>query len=145
MRTHHRLRLGQRLAAAGVIAGLGLLSGAAGLTAQAASVPTSTTLRAAVAKELKHSDVLSSGLRTWLAVRPSVRTAARQMATPSIGSNVDANDPALDLAARQSETAIAGQRRGTSALVLAGWNDISGALADPHHRSRISHRRRAVP
>lgn len=131
MRTHHRLRLCQRMTVAGMIAGLGLLSGAPGLTAQAASVPTSTTLRAAVAKELRHSDVLSSGLRTWLTGRPNVRAAARQMATPSLGSNVDANDPALDLAAGQSETAIAAQRRGTSALVLAAWNDISGALADP--------------
>jgi hypothetical protein len=96
-----------------------------------APVSPSSTLRAQVAKDLGRTGRLSAGLRTWLAGPPAATANARRMATPTLGSNVDANDPGMDLAAGQSETAIAAQRRGTTALVMAGWNDISGILADP--------------
>jgi len=92
-------------------------------------------LRVEVAKSLGNADRLSSGLRMWLAGPPHATAAIRRSATPSLGRNVDANDPALDLAAGQSETAIAAQRRGTAALVLAGWNDVSGFLGDPTTRA----------
>src|SRR6266516_4215084 len=76
-----------------------------------------------------HLDALSQGGRLWWSGKPSPGTAAspRRSAAPSFGSNVDANNPAKDLAAGQSETAIAaaGQH------VLAAWNDISGALVLP--------------
>lgn len=121
----------RRRVAAGIVAALGVLSLSTGASAQAAPAPAAGTLRDHVATALGHPNLLSSGLRTWLAGRPTAHADARRMTTPSIGANVDANDPALDLAAGQSETAIAAQRRGITALVMAGWNDISGELADP--------------
>jgi len=76
-----------------------------------------------------HLDALSQGGRLFWSGRPSPGTTAspRRSAAVSFGSNVDANNPAKDLAAGQSETAIAaaGQH------VLAAWNDISGALVLP--------------
>jgi hypothetical protein len=88
-------------------------------------------LRDRVAKAIGNQDRLSAGFRMWLAGPPAAPHASRRAATPSFGTNVDANDPAQDLAAGQSETAIAAQRgAGTRALVLAGWNDISGALGN---------------
>ena len=89
----------------------------------------SVGLRAQVGTSLGSTGRLSSGLKMWLAGPARAQTpSARRAATPSIGTNVDANDPALDLAAGQSETAIAAQRRGKAALVMVGWNDISGAV-----------------
>jgi hypothetical protein len=135
-------RRNRRLSRAGiVIAAIGL----AVLTAPAAhpSAPAAHTsagslsgaaLRTAVAQRLRTPDTMSSGLRTWLAGRPSA-ARARRAATPVLGTTVDANNPALDLAAGQSETGIAAQRSGARTLVLAAWNDISGALADPTTRA----------
>jgi hypothetical protein len=77
---------------------------------------------------------LSSGARTWFqgphpgTERPD---AARRLA---FGSNVDANDPQQDLAAGQSETAIAASGR----TLLAAWNDISGSLVAPSTDVRSS-------
>lgn len=116
------------LVAAAVVAGP--LAGSA--HAQISPHRSAADLRAQVGKSLGSTDRLSSGLRTWLAGPSRMKvSAAQRAATPTLGTNVDANDPALDLAAGQSETAIAAQRRRTGALVLVGWNDISGALADP--------------
>lgn len=112
-----------------------LLSWVDGSPAAAQAAP----LRTRVAADLGRQERLSSGLRTWLAGPPRAAGAVRSALTPTLGlggtANVDANDPARDLAAGQSETAIAAQRRGTSALVLAGWNDVSGFLADPTTRA----------
>src|SRR6476469_1495979 len=121
----------RRLSGAGlVVAAIGL----ALLTAPAAhpGTPAAHTsagslsgaaLRAAVAQRRRTPDTMSSGLRTWLAGRPSA-ARARRAATPALGTTVDANNPALDLAAGQSETGIAAQRSGARTLVLAAWNDI---------------------
>ncbi len=72
----------------------------------------------------------SQGVRAWLRGPASTWRRAQAPAAlgPSFGSNVDANDPALDLIAGQAETAIgvAGSR------VLVAWNDASGFLVtDP--------------
>lgn len=72
----------------------------------------------------------SQGVRTWVA--PPLPTAERATSHPfdvsplgpSIGTNVDANDPALDLAAGQSETAIAAW----GSRVLVGWNDLTALV-----------------
>jgi hypothetical protein len=106
-------------------------------TVQAAPQAAPAPLRERVAKALGDEKRLSSGLRMWLAGPPAARQPARQAAAmPVFGDNVDANDPARDLAAGQSETAIAAQRgSGGRRLVLAGWNDISAFLvADPTSR-----------
>lgn len=119
------------------LAGLGLLVTAGAVpAAQTTSVPgkasASSVMRSRVASSLGKADRLSSGLRTWLAGAPSKPARARRAAaTPSIGTNVDANDPALDLGAGQSETAVAAQKRGGSTLLLAGWNDASGMFGAP--------------
>ena len=79
---------------------------------------------------------LSQGAKTWWAGKPSPGTAAgpRKGASLSFGSNVDANNPAKDLAAGQSETAIAASGQ----HVLAAWNDISGALVLPSNQVTAS-------
>jgi hypothetical protein len=79
-------------------------------------------------------DVLSSGARTWFLGPQSgpVRPDARQRL--AFGSNVDANDPQADLAAGQSETAIAASGR----TVVAAWNDASGILVRPTTDQRAS-------
>jgi hypothetical protein len=119
------------------IAAAALLAAAAfTTTVQAAPQAPPAPVRERVAKALGDEKRLSSGLRMWLAGPPGARRPARQTATPAFGDNVDANDPARDLAAGQSETAIAAQRgSGSRRLVLAGWNDISAFLvADPTSR-----------
>lgn len=68
----------------------------------------------------------SQGMRAWvkppapLGEEPELSAAL----APALGTNVDANDPAHDLAAGQSETAVAaaGQR------VLVAWNDATAFL-----------------
>jgi hypothetical protein len=134
------LRKNHRFSRAGLVlvaTGLAVLTAAPvhARSARASTVPlTGSTLRAAVQQRLRHPDTMSSGLRTWLAGRPPAARAHR-MAAPAPGTNVDANNYALDLAAGQSETAIAAQRSGARTLVVAAWNDISGALADPTTRA----------
>jgi hypothetical protein len=94
--------------------------------ATAAAAPSDPKAR--VAEFLPHPEVLSQGARAWLQ-RPGGGPTARAFATPALGTNVDANDPQLDLAAGQSETAIAAQTGSAGRqLVLAGWNDASGIL-----------------
>src|SRR4051794_17984172 len=84
--------------------------------------------RGRVAAALVHPEVLSQGARGWLQ-RPGAAPALRRFATPALGANVDANDPQFDLAAGQSETAVAAQTgTGGRRLVLAGWNDASAFL-----------------
>src|SRR6195952_4916349 len=134
--TRRGLRIG-RLGAVVALAAAAVISTPLTGAAQAGPSPhrSAAELRAAVGKSLGNTDRLSSGLRMWLAGPPHVTASVRRAVTPSSGTNVDANDPALDLAGGPSETAIAAQRRGTAGLVLAGWNDISGALADPTTRA----------
>jgi hypothetical protein len=124
---------------AGYVAAVGALLAAAAFTTstvQAAPQKASTPLRTRVATALGDEKRLSSGLRMWLAGPPAARQPQRQAAPPSFGANVDANEPGRDLAAGQSETAIAAQRGGGGRrLVVAGWNDISAFLvADPTSR-----------
>src|SRR4051812_29751336 len=92
-------------------------------TAAAGAAPPDPKAR--VAQRLAHPEVLSQGARAWLQ-RPGQPPAVRAFAAPAFGTNVDANDPQMDLAAGQSETAIAAQTdSGGHRLVLAGWNDAS--------------------
>ena len=69
----------------------------------------------------------SGGVRGWLnAPEPGDQELPRAL-TPSIGTNVDANDPSRDLGGGQSETAIAA----SGDRVVVAWNDASGFLAPP--------------
>src|SRR4051794_5828918 len=95
-------------------------------TAAAGAAPPDPKAR--VAQRLAHPEVLSQGARAWLQ-RPGQSPAVRAFAAPALGTNVDANDPQMDLAAGQSETAIAAQTGSAGhRLVLAGWNDASAFL-----------------
>lgn len=70
----------------------------------------------------------SSGVRMWLnppKLAPEPDPLAPASRGPAFGSNVDANDPNHDLAAGQSETAIAA----SGDHVLVAWNDASAFLA----------------
>jgi len=70
----------------------------------------------------------SSGVRMWLnppKLAPEPDPLAPGSRGPAFGSNVDANDPNHDLAAGQSETAIAASGN----HVLVAWNDASALLA----------------
>ena len=74
------------------------------------------------------TSLLSQGGRGWFekpsaSARPGVAAAM----SVAFGSNVDANDPTLDLAAGQSETAIAA----TGNRVLAAWNDATAFFVQP--------------
>ncbi len=83
------------------------------------------------------TDALSSGGKAYF-LGPNRDSGSNAPAGPtntiSLGSNVDANNPRQDLAAGQSETAIAaaGQR------VLVGWNDATGFLVAPSTDRRAS-------
>jgi hypothetical protein len=76
--------------------------------------------------------MLSQGARTWFRGPHFDSGEGRSSAAAvSFGTNIDANNPTRDLAAGQSETAIAA--RGDR--VMVGWNDISGVLIrDPRRR-----------
>jgi hypothetical protein len=105
--------------------GLALLMSAAGAM-PAGAAPRDPRDR--VAAGLRYPQMLSQGARTWLQP-PAARAFPRALATPSLGSNVDANDPGQDLAAGQSETAIGAQTSTTGrALVMDAWNDASAFL-----------------
>lgn len=71
---------------------------------------------------------LSQGARSWFlgpqtgSVEPRLRAARI-----ALGTNVDANDPNKDLAAGQSETAIAA----SGSTVVVAWNDATGILVQP--------------
>lgn len=70
----------------------------------------------------------SSGVQMWLnppKLAPEDDLLAPASRGPAFGSNVDANDPNHDLAAGQSETAIAASGN----HVLVAWNDASSFLA----------------
>lgn len=71
--------------------------------------------------------LLSPGAQLWADGPPqgSGEGPSGTTRNPTFGSNVDANDPTKDLAAGQSETAIAASGN----LLLAAWNDASGFMA----------------
>ncbi|MDH2442618.1 hypothetical protein QDR37_01540 [Amnibacterium sp. CER49] len=73
--------------------------------------------------------ILSAGARAWFDPPSGAQGASAQSNRSRIafGTNVDANDPSRDVAAGQSETAIAA----SGSTVVAAWNDISGALVQP--------------
>src|SRR3954451_20376698 len=107
-----------------VVAVAVLGSGLAASTAGAAS----PSPRGRVAAAVVHPQVLSQGARGWLQ-RPGAAPAVRGLATPALGANLDENDQQFDLAAGQSETAVAAQTgTGGRRLVLAGWKDASAFL-----------------
>jgi len=76
-----------------------------------------------------NTSLLSQGGRMWFEKPSPTATSGLAAAAGSVafGSNVDANDPARDLAAGQSETAIAADGN----RVLAAWNDATGFLVQP--------------
>jgi hypothetical protein len=78
---------------------------------------------------------LSSGAKAWFQ-GPQTGGARPNAASARIafGSNVDANDPQRDLAAGQSETAIAA----VGSTVVAAWNDATGFLVAPSTDRRAS-------
>jgi hypothetical protein len=78
--------------------------------------------------------MLSSGAKAWL-LGPQRGTSGTEASTSvRFGTNVDAADPAEDLAAGQSETAIAG----AGDRVLAAWNDATAFLVLPATRRQAS-------
>ena len=86
--------------------------------------------------KIRDGRVLSQGARAWFdPPRAGEEDDETGFApTPSFGSNVDANDPMRDLAAGQSETAIAA----SGDTVMAAWNDVSGFLVGDPTRRRAS-------
>jgi hypothetical protein len=103
-----------------------LVATVAGGSAVAAAPP---GLKSRVFARVADPNVLSQGARAWLQGPGAAAALPHALTPPSFGSNVDANDPNKDLAAGQSETAIAAQfRTGAPALVMAAWNDAT-ALA----------------
>lgn len=79
---------------------------------------------------------LSAGGRAWFRgpSRGGEGPPAFKVGRVAFGSNVDANNPQKDLAAGQSETAIAAAGR----TVVTAWNDVSGILVRPSTRPRAS-------
>lgn len=80
---------------------------------------------------------LSSGARVWLQDPPKYAAQRSGLVTensPSFGTNVDVNDPEGDLAAGQTEPAIAAR----SGRLVVAWNDITGFFADDSTRRRAS-------
>lgn len=78
---------------------------------------------------------LSSGAKAFfLGPQAAGDPGPAGLAGPSLGSNVDANDPQQDLAAGQSESAIAaaGHR------VMVAWNDATGFIVRPSTVRRAS-------
>ena len=101
-------------------------------TSVASAAPNGGQLQGLVGQRLGDTGRLSSGVRMWL--NPPTSTARGRVAAAGVrfGTNVDANDPGHDVAAGQSETAIAAQpNAGGRALVMAGWNDVSGFFFSP--------------
>jgi hypothetical protein len=84
--------------------------------------------------------LLSAGARSWFkapatgATAPAAGGAATRSARIAFGSNVDAADPNEDLAAGQSETAIAA----AGSTVVTAWNDVSAFLVQPSTDQRAS-------
>jgi hypothetical protein len=78
---------------------------------------------------------LSAGGRAWFQGPQSARKSSPAAAAAvAFGSNVDANDPQRDLAAGQSETAIAA----VGSTVVTAWNDATGLLVAPSTDRRAS-------
>lgn len=82
-------------------------------------------MRKWVRNHVADTKYLSQGARSWILGPRKPQPEAQAPSNPSFGSNVDANDPSLDLLAGQSETSIAATSAG---YVLVGWNDATGFL-----------------
>ena len=115
-----------------VLASSLVLSGMLGVTA-----PGSSDAAVRVRPSPGKIDVtrLSSGAKAWFQGPQSGALEPRQDALRiAFGSNVDANDPQGDLAAGQSETAVAAR----GATVVSAWNDATGFLVSPSTQRRAS-------
>lgn len=79
---------------------------------------------------------LSAGGLAWFngPQTPGTGAASPAVTHPIFGTNVDANDPSGDLAAGQSETAIAA----SGSTVVTAWNDSSGFFVAPATARRAS-------
>jgi hypothetical protein len=121
----HRTGLTGAAVAAAMCAGVVLVAPAAGVAAPA-NRPAPGRIDVST---------LSSGGRAWFE-GPGSGPAAPRAASARIafGSNVDANDPQRDLAAGQSETAVAA----AGSTVVAAWNDATGFLVAPSTDRRAS-------
>jgi hypothetical protein len=91
-------------------------------------------IREAVREQIGPLRRYSQGFRNW--VKPPIPQGEEgelgpQPLGPSLGTNVDPNDPAQDFGAGQSETAIAA----SGDRVLAAWNDASAFLLGLHPTS----------
>ena len=119
--------------------GRGSAAAAAAMTVAAALVvqPAAASAATSTRPDPGKIDVtaLSSGGRAWF-LGPQSGPAERPLSAARIafGSNVDANDPNGDLAAGQSETAIAA----AGSTVVAAWNDATGFLVAPSTDRRAS-------
>lgn len=117
-----------RFLSVGAAAALVLASLAVG--SQATAQPDDPAVRKHVT-----TSYLSAGGKAWAGSASAVRapqvSTARRLAT---GTNVNANDPAHDLAAGQNQTAIAAAK----ATVVTAWNDATGLLVAPSTDLRAS-------
>jgi len=121
-----------------VLAALALLAAALSGASEASARTISAPGTAGMARHSPgriNVDGLSSGARSWfLAPRAGRGVSVPRSARVAFGSNVDAADPNEDLAAGQSETAIAA----AGSTVLTGWNDATAALVLPTTERRAS-------
>jgi hypothetical protein len=99
-----------------------LVAGLLAATPELTAVAGTSGLRQRVADRIGDTRRLSQGARAWIEGPSTPSGQSRLAATPTFGTNVDANDPDQDLLAGQSETAIAAS--GTN--VLVAWNDVTG-------------------
>jgi hypothetical protein len=115
---------------------VGSTTGAAttGAPTPTASTTTLSQIRQFVRSHLRNRPGLSQGARAWLlgpqSGGPSSGAGrAARVTRVAFGSNVDAASPAEDVAAGQSETAIAAQASPAGQReVMVAWNDASGFL-----------------
>jgi hypothetical protein len=99
------------------------LCAAAVVSGAPASAGAAPSLKQLVASRL-HARWVSQGAHAWLnPPRASSEVGHASAASVALGTNVDAADPAEDLVAGQSETAIDAT---TTGRVMVAWNDATG-------------------
>jgi hypothetical protein len=111
-----------------------LAFGAAGFMVSAALCSSLHAQQFPLPRNKINPDVLSQGAKAWW-LGPNT-SGGKVPAAQSLrfGTNVDANNPNSDLAAGQSETAIAAH----GSRVVAAWNDATGFLVQPSTEIRAS-------
>ena len=115
---------------------VGVLTASTAAMAPSPSVASySSGFRQWVADHIGDTRRLSLGAKSWLlGPEPVAGRTVQAASNPSFGTNVNANDPSRDLAAGQSETAVAA----ASGRVLVAWNDATGFLFNDSTQVRAS-------